>query len=233
MSAGGRGALCPDERAQAGLHCVGTKGPYAWQPTPCERACVCTCACVRVHVCVRARTRVCALCARACVCARVCACMCVRMFVHCVRVRARVCVCMCARVCTCVHVRTHVCLRARVRVRGGGQEWLRGPLHSLKPLRPSVCHQGWSLLTLGQRGVIMTDSTGRAKAGGNRGWESPWKAERGGAAWEGAARQIHLPGASNPPLRTHWPHVLHAGGCEMRTPDASSKTVRSALLPEC
>ena len=229
MSAGGRGALCPDERAQAGLHCVGTKGPYAWQPTPCERACVCTCACVRVHVCVRARTRVCALCARACVCARVC-----------VHVRTHVCAlcaCACARVrvyvCTCVHVRTHVCLRARVRVRGGGQEWLRGPLHSLKPLRPSVCHQGWSLLTLGQRGVIMTDSTGRAKAGGNRGWESPWKAERGGAAWEGAARQIHLPGASNPPLRTHWPHVLHAGGCEMRTPDASSKTVRSALLPEC
>ena len=79
----------------------------------------------------------------------------------------------------------------------------------------------------------MTDSTGRAKAGGNRGGKSPWRAERGGAAWEGAAGGRGLPGASKPPLRTHWPHVLHVGGCAMRTPDASSKAVRSALLPEC
>ena len=100
VSAGARGALCPDERAQAGLHCVGTKGPYAWQPTPCARA--------RVHVCVRVRTCVCALCVRVHVCACVmCACVvCVSVRVC---ARARVCMCVCVHVCTCACVRVCVC----------------------------------------------------------------------------------------------------------------------------
>ena len=122
VSAGARGALCPDERAQAGLHCVGTKGPYAWQPTPCARA--------RVHVCVRVRTCVCALCVRvhvhvcACVRVRACARACV-----CVHVRARVCACV--SVCTCAHVRVCVCVCAREGRRAGVAK--RSPSFSQTP----------------------------------------------------------------------------------------------------
>ena len=125
MSAGARGALCPDERAQAGLHCVGTKGPYAWQPTPCARA--------RVHVCVRVRTCVCALC---------------------VRVHVHVCACVC------------------VRVRGGGQEWLRGPLHSLKPLRPCCLSPGVEFTDIGAEG-----SNYDRQHGAGQGWRKPGREE--------------------------------------------------------
>ena len=74
VSAGARGALCPDERAQAGLHCVGTKGPYAWQPTPCARACSRVRACAHVRWCVCARTSACA-CVCVCACVHACVCM--------------------------------------------------------------------------------------------------------------------------------------------------------------
>ena len=155
MSAGARGALCPDERAQAGLHCVGTKGPYAWQPTPCARA--------RVHVCVRVRTCVCALCVRVHV--HVCACVCVRACA-----RACVCVHVRARVCACVHM--CVCACVCVRVRGGGQEWLRGPLHSLKPLRPCCLSPGVESTDIGAEG-----SNYDRQHGAGQGWRKPGREE--------------------------------------------------------
>lgn len=83
----------------------------------------------------------------------------------------------------------------------------------------------------------MTDSTGGSRLEETVDGRALGKLNGAGLDGKGLQEEgvskTHLPGASKPPLRTHWPHVLHVGGCETRTPDASSKTLRSALLPEC
>ena len=125
------------------------------------RARVCTCACVCARVSVH------------CVC--VCMCMCVHVScvrVSCVCVRACMCARACVHVCLCARVHMCVCACVCVRVRGGGQEWLRGPLHSLKPLRPCCLSPGVEFTDIGAEG-----SNYDRQHGAGQGWRKPGREE--------------------------------------------------------
>ena len=63
----------------------------------------------------------------------------------------------------------------------GREEWLRGPLHPFKPLRPCCLSLGVEFTDKRAEGSNYDRQHGRVKAGVNRGWQRTWKAERGGA----------------------------------------------------